>query len=160
LGANKRSYLQAGADLNFLASAMMETKWMHPGTYRDGDTFPDGTPKIEDDYNAGACKQNWGMMRVGYGPWRHLKASDYKPYAESLNYHRRLEVTVYKHCMRHFGERMFLAGHRGGSKGLASPHTTDINNFITAWKWTKRHIAANPAFRTNDVRFWAKLPNI
>jgi hypothetical protein len=156
LGLNKSLYIAAGADLDFLASAMIETPQMDPASYPKGDFKTDNrgnkVPKINDDFNAGACKQNWGMMRQVYGPWKSMKPEQYETCYE-LTQNRSLDVAIYKQSMLQFGERKFLAGHRNGSTGLAFPNTQDINNFIAAWHWTKDRIASDPDYRTNDVRF-------
>jgi len=158
LGRNKQAYIAAGADLDFLASAMMETKAMDPASYPRGDQLK-GVPKVKDDFNVGACKQNWGMMRPVYFPWKKLGPNDYLT-AVALNYDKNLDVLIYKLCLRSYGQTRFLAGHRNGSTGLDSPNTPDINNFIRAWRWTRSLLDSDSNNLTNDVRFFVVLPPI
>lgn len=148
LGANKRAYREAGADQSFLASAMMETSRMDTN-------YPYGDRKTRDAFNAGATKQNWGMMRQCYTPWKGNGPYDYALSAE-MNYNRQLDVEVYKSCRSHFGDR-WIAGHRNGSTGLNNPYTRDIRNFRRGYEWTYKQIANH---QCDDVRFWVQIPEI
>jgi hypothetical protein len=149
LGTNKKAYISAGAGQSFLASAMMETEKMTTNyTYGDG--------KSGDAFNAGAAKQNWGMMRQCHSAWKSLGASSYNTGA-ALNSNRSLDVQVYNECRSYFGTQKFFAGHRNGSTGLANPNTTDINNFIAGYNWTYNMISSH---QTDDVRFWVNIPAI
>lgn len=149
LGENKRAYVNAGAGRSFIASAMMETEAMTTNyTYGDG--------KSGDAFNAGAAKQNWGMMRQCHADWKNLGAGDYNQGAV-LNSNRSLDVQVYNECRNYFGTQTFFAGHRNGATGLANPNTTDINNFIAAYNWTYDNVADH---LTDDVRFWVSVPAI
>lgn len=148
LGANKVAYKNAGADRSFLASAMMETEKMDTNyTYGDG--------KSGDAFNAGATKQNWGMMRQCYSAWRGLGANDYSVSA-AMNNDRSLDVTVYNTCRNYFGSNWF-AGHRNGSSGLSNPNTQDINNFKIGYEWTYNNLSGH---ETDDIRFWVDIPAI
>ena len=148
LGANKQAYLNAGADRRFLASAMMETERMDTN-YAYGDN------KTGDAFNAGATKQNWGMMRQCHAEWRGYSANDYAVSA-AMNSSRSLDVQVYNECRNYYGNQWF-AGHRNGSSGLANPNTQDINNFRTGYEWTYNQLAGHEC---DDVRFWVDIPAI
>lgn len=148
LGANKQAYKNAGADRRFLASAMMETELMDTNyTYGDG--------KSGDAFNAGACKQNWGMARVCHSAWNGLSSGNYSTMA-AMNSSRSLDVQVYNECRSYFGNNWF-AGHRNGSSGLSNPNTTDINNFKAGYDWTYNMLSGH---ETDDVRFWVSIPPI
>lgn len=157
LAANKQAYLAAGASLNFLASAMMETERMDPKSYPDGDN------KTRDAFNAGALKQNWYMMRTSYPAWKNarpaLTAADYGR-ARALNTDRKLDVAVYNAAVKQYGLDRFLAGHRGGQTGLNNPNTEDAKRFIAAYKWTVDRLSSNAEYRTNGIRFWVMIPAI
>ncbi|WP_425507051.1 carbohydrate-binding domain-containing protein [Teredinibacter haidensis] len=148
LGSNKQSYTNAGADRRFLASAMMETEMMDTNyTYGDG--------KSGDAFNAGATKQNWGMMRQCHSAWSSYGADDYDVSA-AMNSSKSLDVQVYNECRSYFGDNWF-AGHRNGSSGLDNPNTSDINNFKTGYQWTYDMLNGH---ESDDIRFWVSIPAI
>jgi len=148
LGANKRSYQDAGAGRSFLASAMMETELMNTN-YAYGDN------KSGDAFNAGATKQNWGMMRQCHSAWTGYGSGDYS-ISDQMNSNRSLDVQVYNECRSYFGDNWF-AGHRNGSSGLSNPNTADINNFKTGYNWTYNQLSGHEC---DDVRFWVDIPAI
>ncbi len=148
LGANKQAYRNAGADRRFLASAMMETERLDTN-YAYGDN------KTGDAFNAGATKQNWGMMRQCHPEWRGYGANDYSV-SGAMNSSRSLDVQVYNECRNYYGNQWF-AGHRNGSSGLANPNTQDINNFRAGYEWTYNQLAGHEC---DDVRFWVDIPAI
>jgi hypothetical protein len=148
LGANKRAYNNAGGHRSFTASAMMETEQMTTN-YAYGDN------KTYDAFNAGACKQNWGMARVCHSAWNNLGSGDYNTMA-AMNSNKSLDVQVYYECRNYYGNNWF-AGHRNGSSGLANPNTQDIQNFIEGYNWTYNNIADH---LSDDVRFWVSIPAI
>lgn len=148
LGANKQAYRNAGADRRFLASAMMETELMDTN-YAYGDN------KTGDAFNAGATKQNWGMMRQCHSEWRSYGANDYAV-SGAMNNNRSLDVQIYNECHNYYGNQWF-AGHRNGSSGLANPNTQDINNFRAGYEWTYNQLAGHEC---DDVRFWVDIPAI
>ncbi|WP_083608214.1 carbohydrate-binding domain-containing protein [Teredinibacter haidensis] len=148
LGSNKRGYQDAGADRRFLASAMMETEVMDTN-YAYGDN------KTGDSFNAGATKQNWGMMRQCHSAWTGYGSGDYSVSAQ-MNSSRSLDVQVYNECRNYFGSNWF-AGHRNGSSGLSNPNTTDINNFKAGYDWTYNQLSGHEC---DDVRFWVSIPAI
>jgi hypothetical protein len=148
LGANKRAYQDAGANRSFLASAMMETERMDTN-YVYGDN------KSGDSFNAGATKQNWGMMRQCHSPWSGYGPNDFAISAQ-LNSSRAFDVQVYNQCRNYFGDRWF-AGHRNGASGLSNPGTRDIENFKTGYNWTYNQLAGHEC---DDVRFWVDIPPI
>eukprot|EP00817_Percolomonadidae_sp_ATCC50343_P004102 CAMPEP_0117418202 /NCGR_PEP_ID=MMETSP0758-20121206/38_1 /TAXON_ID=63605 /ORGANISM="Percolomonas cosmopolitus, Strain AE-1 (ATCC 50343)" /LENGTH=225 /DNA_ID=CAMNT_0005198579 /DNA_START=179 /DNA_END=856 /DNA_ORIENTATION=- len=148
LGSNKKQYINAGAKLDFLASAMLETTDMSTN-------YPLGDRKTGDAFNAGACKQNWGMMRKAYKPWRKYGASAYKK-SIAMNKSKALDVKVYYASRKYFGKKWF-AGHRNGATGLQNPNTRDIKTFVTAFNWTVNQLKKCSACRTNDVRFWVNV---
>jgi hypothetical protein len=148
LGANKQAYKNAGANRSFLASAMMETERMDTN-YAYGDN------KSGDAFNAGATKQNWGMMRQCRSSWRGYGPNDYSVSA-AMNNNRSLDVQVYNECRNYYGDQWF-AGHRNGTSGLANPYTQDINNFRAGYNWTYNQLAGHEC---DDVRFWVSIPAI
>ena len=148
LGANKQAYVNAGADRRFLASAMMETEKMDTN-YAYGDN------KTGDAFNAGATKQNWGMMRQCHSEWRGYSANDYAV-SGAMNNSRSLDVQVYNECRNYYGNQWF-AGHRNGASGLVNPNTQDINNFRAGYEWTYNQLAGHEC---DDVRFWVNIPAI
>jgi hypothetical protein len=149
LGANKKSYTAAGADRRFLASAMMETEKMDTNY-----TLGDG--KSGDAFNAGAAKQNWGMMRQCHAAWKNLTANDYSN-STAMNSNKSLDVQVYNECRSYWGDQKFFAGHRNGSSGLSNPNTQDINNFISGYTWGYNQLSGH---ESDDVRFWVDIPAI
>ncbi|WP_246434611.1 carbohydrate-binding domain-containing protein [Teredinibacter haidensis] len=148
LGANKQAYQDSGADRSFLASAMMETEVMDTN-YAYGDN------KTGDSFNAGAAKQNWGMMRQCHSSWTGYSSGDYSV-SDQMNSSRGLDVQVYYECRNYFGDSWF-AGHRNGSSGLSNPNTTDINNFRSGYNWTYNQLSGHEC---DDVRFWVDIPAI
>jgi hypothetical protein len=152
LGGSKQAYIKAGASLNFLASAMMETDRMSTD-------YPDGSGKKMDSFNAGAAKQNWFMIRTSYSAFRGLQAKDYGR-ARQLNGNRKLDVAVYHAAISRYGLDGFLAGHRNGQSGVGNPNTRDIRRFRAAFKWTRDRISSNSAYRINRVRFWVSVPEL
>ncbi len=148
LGANKQAYKNAGANRSFLASAMMETERMDTN-YAYGDN------KSGDAFNAGAAKQNWGMMRQCRPAWRSYGSNDYAVSA-AMNSNRSLDVQVYNECRSYYGDQWF-AGHRNGSSGLSNPYTQDINNFRAGYNWTYNQLSGHEC---DDVRFWVNIPAI
>ncbi|MBC8085410.1 MAG: hypothetical protein H7Z21_19600 [Hymenobacter sp.] len=152
LGGSKQAYVKAGATLNFLASAMMETDKMSTD-------YPDGSGKRMDSFNAGAAKQNWYMIRTSYPAFRGLQAKDYGR-ARQLNSNRKVDVAVYHAAIKRYGLDRFLAGHRNGQTGTSNPNTRDINRFRAAFRWTRDRIGSNSAYRINRVRFWVRVPEL
>ncbi|MDR7092127.1 carbohydrate-binding domain-containing protein [Cellvibrio fibrivorans] len=148
LGANKQAYNNAGANRSFLASAMMETEQMNT-SYAYGDN------KTGDAFNAGAAKQNWGMMRQCHSAWRSYGSNDYAV-SSALNNSRSMDVQIYNECRNYYGDQWF-AGHRNGSSGLSNSNTQDINNFREGYNWTYNQLAGHEC---DDVRFWVSIPAI
>src|SRR5690606_20099140 len=142
------------ADPYMIASAMMETEMMDTN-YTDGDA------KSGDAWNGGTCKQNWGMMRECYEPWRALGQQDYAT-ARAMNSDPALDVAVYSACRDYFGDRWW-AGHRRGWEGLNTNLTgnsaADVDRFRKAMDWTYDNLQQGDHFR-DDVRFWAEVPAI
>jgi hypothetical protein len=156
LGATKKALLDAGASQMpyFLASAMLETETMLTSSYAVGDG------KTGDSFNAGVCKQNWGMIRTCHPAWNGLGASSYQT-CTAMNgdnaTSRALDVQVYIECRNHYGNNWW-AGHRNGSAGLSNPNTADIQNFKAGMDWTWTQI--QNGHLCDDVRFWVNLPAI
>jgi hypothetical protein len=156
LGATKKALLDAGASQMpyFLASAMLETETMLTSSYALGDG------KTGDSFNAGVCKQNWGMIRTCHPAWNGLGASSYQT-CTAMNgdnaTSRALDVQVYIECRNHYGNNWW-AGHRNGSAGLSNPNTADIQNFKAGMDWTWTQI--QNGHTCDDVRFWVNLPAI
>ena len=142
-------------DSYMLASAMMETETMDANSYPLGDVYPGGEAKTGDAFNAGVCKQNWGMIRECYGPWQSLGSNDYMT-AAAMNDDVALDVAVYQACRSMYGQDWW-AGHRNGAAGLANPNTQDIQNFKAAMDWTDQRLAGH---EKDDVRFWVSVPAI
>jgi hypothetical protein len=156
LGANKKALLDAGASqmTYFLASAMVETETMLTSSYAVGDG------KTGDSFNAGVCKQNWGMIRTCHPAWNGLSSSSYTT-SMAMNgdnaTSRALDVQVYIECRNYYGNNWW-AGHRNGSSGLSNPNTADIQNFKIGMDWTNTQI--QNGHLCDDVRFWVNLPPI
>jgi hypothetical protein len=150
LGNAKKALLDAGASQYMIASAMMETENM-------GTNYPLGDNKTGDSFNAGTCKQNWGMIRMCHPAWNGMTASQYST-STAMNSDRRLDVTVYDECRAMYGDRWW-AGHRNGSSGLNNPNTQDIRNFKAAMDWTYDKLSSGNHF-CDDIRFWANVPAI
>lgn len=148
LGKNKQAYLDAGANLDFLASAMKETKKMDTN-YAYGDN------KTGFAFNAGATKQNWRMMKQCHSIWKYYGEKDFAISAE-LNRSRHLDVQVYKECRAYYGDKWF-AGHRWGQSGLDGKYAEDVKRFKAAHEWTKNLLKNH---QTNDVRFWVDIPPV
>jgi hypothetical protein len=148
LGKNKAALFAAGGNRAMLASAMMETDTL-TADYAYGDN------KTWDSFNAGVCKQNWGMIRECHPEWRSLGAGDYAR-AAAMNTDRALDAKVYLECRAYFGERWY-AGHRAGWGGLQDSNTQDIRNFTAAAKWTERMVVGHEC---DDLRFWVDVPAI
>jgi hypothetical protein len=145
LGSNKQAYINAGANRSFLASAMMETEQMNTN-YAYGDN------KTGDAFNAGACKQNWYMMRHCHSAWNNLGSGDYNTGA-ALNNNRSLDNQVYQECRNYYGSNWW-AGHRGGESGLNNPNCCGIPEFKAGYDWTYNQIGNH---MTDDVRFWVDI---
>jgi len=156
LGANKKALLDAGASQMpyVLASAMLETETMLTSSYAVGDG------KTGDSFNAGVCKQNWGMIRTCHPAWNGLGASSYQT-CTAMNgdnaTSRALDVQVYIECRNYYGNNWW-AGHRNGSSGLSNPNTADIQNFKAGMDWSNTQI--QNGHLCDDVRFWVNLPAI
>jgi hypothetical protein len=148
LGARKAEVLAAGGTQYLLASAMMETDDMIADyTYGDG--------KTEDSFNAGICKQNWGMMRRCHAEWQGMNAQQFAT-SDAMNDDLALDVQVYFECREFFGGSWW-AGHRNGAAGLINPNTNDIASFKAAMDWTNEMLAGHT---TDDLRFWVSVPAI
>lgn len=146
---NKKALLDAGAQEYMLASAMMETEMMDTN-YAYGDN------KTGDSWNGGVAKQNWGMMRECYEPYRGLGTDGYT--SIDINENLATDVAVYDACRDYFGDRWW-AGHRNGASGLQNPNTADIQNFKAAEDWTYEMLSSGDHF-CDDVRFWARVQAI
>ncbi len=158
--------------LNFLASAMMETKNMDPYSYPWGDN------KRCDSFNAGAAKQNWYMIRTYSNKFKGYSCYMYY-YADELNYNKATDIEVYKECQKNIKDLdLWLAGHRWGQQGIQvwkkykrygynylsqseKTKINDIKNFKSAFEWTKSMIKIlYPYIRYYNIRFWVYLPAI
>jgi hypothetical protein len=147
LGTTKQAILTAGGNWDMLASGMMETEKL------DATTYPLGDNKTGDSFNAGICKQNWGMIRSCHPAYKNLTSSDYLT-STAMNTDRVLDATVYKECRAMWPGNLWLAGHRDGSAGIANPNTPDIQWFIQAYNWTHDMLACH---QNDDVRFWVNV---
>jgi hypothetical protein len=146
LGAIKQAYIRAGADRRFLASAMLETETMSTD-YLFGDS------KTEDEFNAGACKQNWYMARHCHPDWNNLDSDDYSVMIQ-MNEDKSLDVQVYNECRSYYGD-IWFAGHRYGEIGLKNPNTENIKKYKSAYDWIYKILSGH---ESNDIRFWIELP--
>ncbi|MFZ5892654.1 MAG: hypothetical protein ACOY0T_16465 [Myxococcota bacterium] len=149
LGANKKKILDAGGDIRFLASAMMETEKLTTD-------YPHGDNKTGDSFNAGLCKQNWYMMRQCHPAWKGMSASQYET-SSVLNSDTKLDVTVYNECRSMYPDNQWFAGHRNGQTGIMNPNTSDIAGFRAATEWTQARLAGHTC---DDVRFWVDVKPI
>jgi len=149
IAANKQALLAAGGNAEMMASAMMETERLDANY-----TLGDG--KTNDSFNAGVCKQNWGMIRQCHPAYQGMSQSQYQT-AAALNSDRALDATVFKECRAMFGDRWW-GGHRNGSSGLQNPNTADIQRFKAAYDWTLAQIGTT--HQCDDLRFWVSVPAI
>jgi hypothetical protein len=156
LGATKKALLDDGASAMpyFIASAMIETESLLTASYPLGDN------KTGDSFNAGSCKQNWGMIRTCHTPWNGLGSSSYLT-STAMNgdttTSRALDIQVYIECRNYYGANWW-AGHRDGSAGIANPNTADIQNFKAGEDWTYAQL--QNGHMCDNVRFWVSLPAI
>ncbi len=116
--------------------------------------YPYGDNKVDDSFNAGLCKQNWGQSRRCYRPWRSYGKSDYRK-MDVLNSDERRDIAVYRACTA--GRQVaFLRNHRGKCPGLSAAQVrADQRRFIDVWKWTLNLVRGH---MTDDLRFWVQVP--
>lgn len=78
-------------------------------------------------------------------------------------------------CQRYYGYDKWFAGHRNGASGLANPYTQDIlSKFSKIWlqwdsdvdpfpdykasvEWIQQQIDSNPAYKSDDTRFYVEV---
>jgi Stigma-specific protein, Stig1 len=137
-------FATAGASQYFLASAMMETN-----TLTSNYTLGDG--KTGDSFNAGICKQNWGMIRRCHPAWNALSAGQFST-STAMNSSLALDVQVYNECRSMFGNNWW-SGHRNGFGSLGS-NTQDIQEFKGAMDWINMMLAGHLG---DDVQFWVTI---
>jgi hypothetical protein len=148
LAARKKEIMAvAGASQYFLASAMMET-----ATLKADYTLGDG--KTGDAFNAGLCKQNWGMIRRCHSAWSSQTAEQFMT-STAMNSSLALDVQDYNECRSQFGNDWW-SGHRNGYGSLGST-STDIQQFKGAMDWTNQMLTDH---LSDDVRFWVKIQAI
>jgi len=150
LGKRKQQLIKLGSGLDFIASAMMETKTMRTSSY------PDGDGKVNGEYCAGLAKQNWFMARqCGGVGWKGLKEEDYYK-MRVVNRNLKLDIKIYKKCRKSLSKQKFFAGHRNGYTGFHdAPKTHDINCFIKAFDWTMKRF--KKGHTKDDLRFWVDI---
>jgi hypothetical protein len=134
----------SGASRYFLASAMMETE-----TLLADYTLGDG--KVSDAFNAGLCKQNWGMIRRCHPAWSGQDPDQYMT-SVAMNSDLALDIQVYNECRSMFGDNWW-SGHRAGYNNLGST-VLDIRQFKAAMDWTDMMLDGHLA---DDVRFWVDI---
>lgn len=138
LGDTIAKLRKLGATDEFIASAMMETNTMRISSY----------PKCDGKMSASCCagytKFNWFMAWKCYAPWsKKSKDKGWKTVLK-LNKNPKLEIKIYKTCLKRFGISKFMDGHRGGETGFNSHATAqklyNVNLFVEAWRWTLKQI--------------------
>jgi hypothetical protein len=145
LGARKQQIMAtAGATQYLLASAMLETATL-TADYALGDG------KTGDSFNAGICKQNWGMTRRCHPAWNAMTAAQFSTSA-AMNSNLTLDVQVYNECRNMFGANWW-SGHRAGFGSLGA-NTQDIQEFKGAMDWINAMLAGH---LTDDVRVWVTI---
>lgn len=151
LGARKRDLSASpGFTPYMMAAAMLET----PNLRAD---YARGDAKTSDSFNAGICKQNWGMIRRCHPAWMHKRAKHYAV-CEIMNNDLTVDVAIYNECRQKFGERWW-SGHRAGTSKLGA-NTPDIQRFKAAMDWTNAMLDEGAGHRSDDVRFWVDVPAI
>src|SRR5690606_6612767 len=100
IAERKQAITAAGASIDFLASAMMETDDLTTN-------YPRGDNKSGDAFNAGLCKQNLAMIRSCH------PAIQSESQAEVMNTDLALDIQVYGECRAQFGDNWYY-GHRQG----------------------------------------------
>lgn len=150
LGARKKEILDAGGDVRFIASAMVETANLETD-YAYGDN------KTGDAFNAGCCKQNWYMIRQCHPAWTSMTASQYATSA-AMNSDLALDIQVYNESRAKWDDAHWFAGHRNGQTGLQTGQAPNLDLFIAAYNWTVTNL--KNGHMCDDVRFWATVPAI
>jgi hypothetical protein len=142
LGTRKQQIsATAGSSQYLVASAMMETDTL-TSNYALGDG------KTGDSFNAGICKQNWGMIRRCHPAWNGLAAGQFST-STAMNSNLALDIQVYNECRAMFGGNWW-SGHRNGFGSLGS-NTQDIQEFKAAMDWVNTMLTGHLG---DDVRFW------
>ncbi|KAJ6184401.1 hypothetical protein N7519_005702 [Penicillium mononematosum] len=152
LGARKQAILKAGGNTLDIAIAMLEIEDMNTAHY------PYGDAKTQDAANFGLFKQNWGQLRVcasRYGFVGQPEANWNN--GAILNSNVKADIASRWDCQRYYGYDKWFAGHRNGASGLANPYTQDILNYKASVEWIKQQIDSNPAYKTDDTRFYVEV---
>lgn len=150
LGGRKQQILAAGGNDLDLAVGMLETEHLQSD-------YPYGDGKTADAANFGIFRQNWLMIRsacdrfAGEGPDRYGDGA-------VLDGDLGQDLACLHQSQGHYGVETWFAGHRNGATGLGTPGTADIAAYRAAVYWIRDQIAADPAHRTDDTRFWVDVP--
>ena len=151
LGARKQQIMATAGFAQFgqylIASAMLETTDLTTN-------YPLGDNKTGDSFNAGICKQNWGMIRRCHPAWNTMTAAEFNTSA-MMNTNLALDVQVYNECRTMFGANWW-SGHRAGFGSLGS-NTQDIQVFKAGMDWINMMLTTH---LTDDVRVWVTVPPI
>ncbi|TCO45279.1 hypothetical protein [Actinocrispum wychmicini] len=179
LSARKAEVLRAaGGSLLTLAIAMLETDNMRPN-------YPFGDDKVRDSACFGIFKQNWYFIRTsgampdarnvstasssGLG----LSEADWERGRE-LNNSLELDVSVLYRSQAQLGINGWFSAHRWGTSGrdayLAAVNRTtteeqrgllsDIATYESAVRWLQHQLEVDPTLRTDDRRFFVRVPAV
>jgi hypothetical protein len=158
LGKRKKLLIQSGGNLFDMAVAMLETENMlaiPSANYPFGDKYPNGHLKTGDAANFGIFKQNWGMIKAAWFPWR---TANWRSGAV-LNYDLAKDIQILHECIRHFIPKdHWFAGHRYGTTGLALPSrpnlhvTRNVLFYRDAVLWIEGQLKKNKKYETDDTR--------
>jgi hypothetical protein len=152
LGARKQALLAAGATVDDMAIAMLETDHME-ANYKYGDG------KSGDSANFGIFKQNWLMIRSVESQFKSLGANDFHK-GEVLNKDLHLDIQTLHNSQKHYGMDVWFGGHRNGETGLKNHNTADINDYKNGVLWIRDQINKDPKHKTDDIRFWVDVTPI
>jgi hypothetical protein len=158
LGSRKKELLAKGGDTLDMAIAMLETENMK-ADYAYGDNKTKGAA------NFGIFKQNWGMIWETEYRIRGVSRELWRT-GDELNTDLSKDISVrhrshYNVHGENNGVKDWWAGHRGGGSGLAGTWPqSDINNYRDAVFWIKSQIESDEKYKTDDTRFWVKVPPV
>ncbi|KAL2866227.1 glycoside hydrolase family 134 protein [Aspergillus lucknowensis] len=154
LGERKQAVLNAGGNTLDLAIAMLETETMTTD-------YVYGDAKTEDAANFGLFKQNWGMLRVcaTRAGLAGQSTADWNNGAV-LNSDINADVASRWDCQEYYGVDTWFAGHRNGASGIEDPNTGDIQTYKEAVYWIQEQIDNDPAYQSDDTRFWVDVTPI
>lgn len=149
LGARKQQLRDAGANVQDIAVAMMESDDM-TSSYDYGDN------KIEGATNFGIFKQNWAMLAASNTDLRNMGR---RAAGQKLNTDLRADIAAMHNSRDSYGDR-WADGQRNGADGLADPTSEEVKNYRAALWFTQKKLYANPELQRDDTRIWVDVPAI